>query len=94
LLALNSKRSACPCLQSAGLARNNNNNNNNNYYYYYYYYYYFFFFFFFFLFFFFFFFLKIFIYYYKYTVADFKHTIRGCQISLWVVVSHHVVAGI
>jgi hypothetical protein len=30
----------------------------------------------------------------KYTVADFRHTRRGCQISLQVVVSHHVVAGI
>jgi hypothetical protein len=30
----------------------------------------------------------------KYTVADFRHTRRGCPISLWVVVSHHVVAGI
>ena len=29
----------------------------------------------------------------KYTVADFRHTRRGWQISLWVVVSHHVVAG-
>jgi hypothetical protein len=31
---------------------------------------------------------------YKYTVADFRCTRRGHQISLWVVVSHHVVAGI
>jgi hypothetical protein len=30
----------------------------------------------------------------KYTVADFRHTRRGRQTSLWVVVSHHVVAGI
>ena len=30
----------------------------------------------------------------KFTVADFWHTRRGRQISLWVVVSHHVVAGI
>jgi hypothetical protein len=30
----------------------------------------------------------------KYTVAVFRHTKRGNQISLWVVVSHHVVAGI
>jgi hypothetical protein len=30
----------------------------------------------------------------KYTIADFRCTRRGCQISLWVVVSHHVVAGI
>jgi hypothetical protein len=29
-----------------------------------------------------------------YTVADFRHTRRGRQISLWMVVSHHVVAGI
>jgi hypothetical protein len=41
-------------------------------------------------------FLKIFIYlfiYYKYTVAVFRHTRRGHQIPLWMVVSHHVVAG-
>jgi hypothetical protein len=31
---------------------------------------------------------------YKYTVAVFWHTRRGCQISLQVVVSHHVAAGI
>jgi hypothetical protein len=31
---------------------------------------------------------------YKYTVAVFRHTRRGHQISLRVVVSHHVVAGI
>jgi hypothetical protein len=30
----------------------------------------------------------------KYTVAAFRHTRRGCQISLQMVVSHHVVAGI
>jgi hypothetical protein len=30
----------------------------------------------------------------KYTVAVFRGTRRGHQISLWVVVSHHVVAGI
>jgi hypothetical protein len=30
----------------------------------------------------------------KYTVAVFRHTSRGCQMSLWMVVSHHVVAGI
>jgi hypothetical protein len=36
----------------------------------------------------------LFIIIYKYTVADFRHTRRGCQISLQVVVSHHVVAGI
>jgi hypothetical protein len=30
----------------------------------------------------------------KYTVGVFRHTRRGHQISLWVVVSHHVVAGI
>jgi hypothetical protein len=41
-----------------------------------------------------FFFFKRFIYYMsKNTVAVFRHT-RGCQISLWMVVSHHVVAGI
>jgi hypothetical protein len=43
----------------------------------------------------FFFFLRFFfIIIHKYTVAVFKHTRRGRQISLWVVVSHHVVAGI
>jgi hypothetical protein len=31
---------------------------------------------------------------YKYTAAIFWHTRRGRQISLWVVVCHHVVAGI
>jgi hypothetical protein len=30
----------------------------------------------------------------EYTVAVFRHPRRGCQISLWMVVSHHVVAGI
>jgi hypothetical protein len=30
----------------------------------------------------------------KYTVAAFRHTRRGHQISLQMVVSHHVVAGI
>jgi hypothetical protein len=30
----------------------------------------------------------------KYTVADFRHSRRRYQISLWMVVSHHVVAGI
>jgi hypothetical protein len=30
----------------------------------------------------------------KYTVAVFRYTRRGLQISLWVVVSYHVVAGI
>jgi hypothetical protein len=30
----------------------------------------------------------------KYTVAVFRHTRRGHQISLWMVVSHYVVAGI
>jgi hypothetical protein len=37
---------------------------------------------------------KLFIIIHKYTVADFKCTRRGRQISLQVVVSHHVVAGI
>jgi hypothetical protein len=40
------------------------------------------------------FFFKGFIYLCKYTVAVFRHSRRGCQISLWMVVSHHVVAGI
>jgi hypothetical protein len=31
---------------------------------------------------------------YKYTVAVFRHTKRGHQIALQMVVSHHVVAGI
>jgi len=31
---------------------------------------------------------------YEYTVAVFRHTRKGHQISLWKVVSHHVVAGI
>ena len=30
----------------------------------------------------------------KYTVDVFRHTRRGHQISLWMAVSHHVVAGI
>jgi hypothetical protein len=45
----------------------------------------------------FFFFFKDFIYLFiicKYTVAVFRHSRRGSQISLWMVVSHHVVAGI
>jgi hypothetical protein len=43
---------------------------------------------------FFFFFLRIYLFYlYEYTVAVFRHTRRGRQISLQVVVSHHVVAG-
>jgi hypothetical protein len=33
-------------------------------------------------------------YVYKYTVDVFRHTKRSHQISLWMVVSHHVVAGI
>jgi len=42
-----------------------------------------------------FFFLKIYLFIiYKYTVAVFRHTRRGHQISLQMVVSHHVVAGI
>jgi hypothetical protein len=36
----------------------------------------------------------LFIIIHKYTVVFFRHTRRGHQISLWVVVSHHVVAGI
>ena len=36
----------------------------------------------------------LFIIIHKYTVAVFKHTRRGHQISLRLVVSHHVVAGI
>jgi hypothetical protein len=51
----------------------------------------------FFFFFFFFFFKDLFIYLFiicKYTVAVFRRTRRGHQISLRVVVSHHVVAGI
>jgi hypothetical protein len=45
---------------------------------------------------FFFFFKDLFIYLFicKYTVAVFRHSRRGNQISLWMVVSHHVVAGI
>jgi hypothetical protein len=30
----------------------------------------------------------------KYTVDIIRHSRRGSQISLWMVVSHHVVAGI
>jgi hypothetical protein len=46
------------------------------------------------LFFFFFIFLKIYLFYvYKYTVTVFGHTRRGHQLSLQMVVSHHVVAG-
>jgi hypothetical protein len=33
------------------------------------------------------------IYIYMYTLAVFRHTRRGCQIPLQMVVSHHVVAG-
>jgi hypothetical protein len=36
----------------------------------------------------------LFIIIHKYTVAVFRRTRRGLQVSLWVVVSHHVVAGI
>jgi hypothetical protein len=44
---------------------------------------------------FFFFFKDVFIFIiYKYAVAVFRHSRRGSQISLRVVVSHHVVAGI
>jgi hypothetical protein len=39
-------------------------------------------------------FLNLFIITCKYTVAVFRHTRRGHQISLQVVVNHHVVAGI
>lgn len=38
--------------------------------------------------------LFIFIYVYEYTVAVFRHTRRGHQIPLRMVVSHHVGAGI
>jgi hypothetical protein len=38
--------------------------------------------------------LLIYLLYVKYTVAVFRHSRRGHQISLRVVVSHHVVAGI
>jgi hypothetical protein len=34
-----------------------------------------------------------FFYIYEYTVAVFRHPRRGRQISLWMVVNHHVVAG-
>jgi hypothetical protein len=41
-----------------------------------------------------FFFLKIYLFHlYEYTVAVFRHTRRGHQIPLQMVVSHHVVAG-
>jgi hypothetical protein len=43
---------------------------------------------------FFFFLTDLFIFVSKYTVAVFRHTRRGHQISLWVIVSYHVVAGI
>jgi hypothetical protein len=43
---------------------------------------------------FFFFFKDLFIIIYKYTVAIFRHTRRGSQVLLRMVVSHHVVAGI
>ena len=44
---------------------------------------------------FFFFLIFIYLFYlYKYTGAVFRHTRRGRQISLWMAVSHHVVAGI
>jgi hypothetical protein len=36
----------------------------------------------------------LFIIIHKHTVAVFRCTRRGCQISLWVIVSYHVVAGI
>jgi hypothetical protein len=40
-------------------------------------------------------FLKIYLFIYlKYTVAVLRHSRRGSQISLQMVVSHHVVAGI
>jgi hypothetical protein len=45
----------------------------------------------------FFFFLDLFIYLFiicKYTVAVFRHSRRGRQISFWMIVSHHVVARI
>ena len=42
-----------------------------------------------------FFFLKIYLFIIcSYTLAVFRHSRRGSQISLWMVVSHHVVAGI
>jgi hypothetical protein len=41
------------------------------------------------------FFLKIYLFIIcKYTVAVLRYSIRGHQILLWMVVSHHVVAGI
>ena len=33
------------------------------------------------------------IYVYEYTVVVFRHTRRGCQISLYMVVNHHVYTG-
>jgi hypothetical protein len=36
----------------------------------------------------------LFIIIHKYIVAVFRHARRGCQVSLWVVVNHHVVSGI
>jgi hypothetical protein len=36
---------------------------------------------------------ELFIYAYRYNVALFRHTRRGHLISLYMVVSHHVVAG-
>jgi hypothetical protein len=36
----------------------------------------------------------LFIIIFKYTIAVFRHTRRGRQISLWMVVSNHVVAAI
>jgi hypothetical protein len=42
----------------------------------------------------FFFFFLIYLFICKYTVAVFRHSRRGSQISLRMVVSHHVVAGI
>jgi hypothetical protein len=39
-------------------------------------------------------FVKDLFYLYEYTVAFFTHSRRGHQISLWMVVSHHVVVGI
>jgi hypothetical protein len=41
-----------------------------------------------------FFFFKIYLLICKYTVAVFRHSRRGSQISLWMVVNNHVVAGI
>jgi hypothetical protein len=36
---------------------------------------------------------KIYLFIFKYSIAIFRHTRRGHQISLQMVVSHHVVAG-